>query len=150
MLRWPRTQSSLCEARPLTQAFSNFLPAPRCPRLGGGQLPRTDVDSLPSHLPPAWPPQARLFLLTTAPRHVCPLVMNSTTRWNWPGDRETRTERPNSVNRTKAGRRLKREKMQRLQGPEHTARPGPRGQLPPSRQTQTRFAFKTRKIKLTS
>lgn len=36
--------------------------------------------------------------------------------------------------------------MQRLQGPEHTARPGPRGQPPPSRQTQTRFGL-TSKMK---
>lgn len=52
-----------------------------------------------------------------------PLVTNSTTCRNWPGDQETRTGRPKQ--RKQNGGAKAREKTQSLQGPEHTARPGP-------------------------
>lgn len=103
------------------------------PTSGGGQRPRTDVGSRPSHPPPTWPPQARLCLVSTALRHVCPLVTGSTTSQNQPRgrsapeeDRETaRAGRPDSVSKTEAGRRRRREQVQSLPGPEHTAVPGP-------------------------
>ena len=145
MLRWTGPQSCPCEARPLTRTFSNSLPAPRCPRLEGGQLPRTDVDSPPSHLPPARPPQARLFSLPTAPRHVCPLVMNSTTRRNRPGDRETRTGRPKQRKQNEGageGRRRACRALSTQPAPGPADRPHfGREQPPPSRRTQTRFGL---------